>query len=279
MQRQQEAPAFASTDAVFQAAAAGVVVAALIQLTAALAGFGLVDGLYEAGPGLPVVSTASAFWVAASAFAFVVAGFAGARLADAHRFRDALFCGLLTFSGALIAAVVVLTLRPPSLVDRSLGPVGHAVAAMAAADRTSLPDAALDLSALRGEVLAFLDPADADDRTPGRAETSRDDSRAALATVLAGIAETADEAAVAAAVDAIEAAAGVTEPVAERRLTDWQRAHDGALRNARRSAAAATGAVSSACFSAFVALVAAMLASLLGSVLGRTRDRVVEFGA
>ncbi|NDW06107.1 hypothetical protein [Jiella pacifica] len=279
MQRQKQAPTFASTDAVFQAAAAGVLVAAMVQLSAALAGFGLIEDLYQAGRGAPFVSIAGVFWVAASALAFAIGGFASARLADAHRFRDALFCGLLTFSSALLAAVVILTLRPPALVDRSLGPVGNAVAAMAVATRVPSPDASVELSALRGEVQMFLDPASAEDRVPDRAGTSRSDTGTALTTVFAGIDETADEAAVAAAVDAIEAAAGVTKPVAERRLIAWQQAHDRALRSARRSAAAAAGAVSTACFSAFVALLAALLACLFGGVLGRHRSRVVELGA
>lgn len=280
MQRQREAPAFAPTDAVFRAAAAGVLVAAMVQVTAALAGFGLVEGLYEAGRGSPFISTAGVFWIGASALAFAIGGFASARFADAHRLRQALFCGLLTFSTALIAAVVILTLRPPALVDRSLGPVGNAVAAMSAAVSAPGPDASLELSALRGEIVTFVDRANAEGGAAGRAgETSRVETQAALATILAGISETADDAAIGAAVDAMEAAAGVTAKVAERRLTEWQRAHDRALRTARRSAAAVTGAVSTGCFSAFLALAVAMLASMCGSVLGRPRDRVVEIGA
>ena len=189
LQRQKQAPTFASTDAVFQAAAAGVLVAAMVQLSAALAGFGLIEDLYQAGRGAPFVSIAGVFWVAASALAFAIGGFASARLADAHRFRDALFCGLLTFSSALLAAVVILTLRPPALVDRSLGPVGNAVAAMAVATRVPSPDASVELSALRGEVQMFLDPASAEDRVPDRAGTSRSDTGTALTTVFAGIDE------------------------------------------------------------------------------------------
>lgn len=277
MQDRTEPTAFASRGIVFQAVAAGVFVAAVVQITAALAGFGLLD-IYAAARGAPVVSTAGAFWIAVVSLAFAIGGFASARLADARRSRDALLCGLLTFSAALIAAVVILTLRPPALVDRSLGPVGNVAATLSMAGSASMPGISPELSALRGEVLAFLDSTDAERGTADRAGQDGGAGEA-LATILAGIAETADEAAVAAAVSTIEAVAGVTGPVAERRLTEWQRANDRALRDARRSAAAATSAVAAGCFSAFVALFAAMLAAMLGGVLGRPRDSMLEIGA
>ncbi|WAP70237.1 hypothetical protein [Jiella pelagia] len=280
MQDRTEPTAFASRGIVFQAVAAGVFVAAVVQITATLAGFGLID-LYATGRGAPVVSAAAAFWIAVVALAFVIGGFASARLADARQLRDAMLCGLLTFSTALIAAIVILTLRPPALVDRSLGPVGNVAATLAMAGSASMPGAPAERSVLRGDVLTFLDTADAYRGTAGRAARPESGlgSGAALATILAGIAETADEAAVAAAVSTIQSAVGVTEEVAERRLTDWQRANDRALRDSRRSAAAATSAVSAGCFSAFVALFAAMLAAMLGGVLGRPRDSMLEIGA
>ncbi|MBO0904485.1 hypothetical protein [Jiella sonneratiae] len=259
----------------WEAIAAGVLVAILVEVTAALAGFGLFDDLLATGSGpnaAPLLSPAGLFWVVAAPAAFAAGGFASARLADAAGAREAALCGLLTFSTALLVTVLVQAERPPALVGRSLGPVGAAVSSLATAARLEAPRHAGGSPALPREVQAFLDRANA-----GRSQqASEAETAAAYATILAGIAETADAGAVGAAVTAIETASGMARSAAERRLLDWQRQNDRDLRIARRAADRAAGELAAGCFTAFLALLAALLAAVAGGLVGRPRERALE---
>ncbi|TFF25410.1 hypothetical protein E3C22_08625 [Jiella endophytica] len=264
-------------DVAWEAIAAGTLVAVVTEFMASLAGFGILDGLFDTAAlegAAHLASPSGLFVVAGAVLSLAAGGFTAARFAGARRRREAGFYGLLTFSTALLVAIIALTQDPPALVDRGLGPVGGAVAALAAADKDGRHDGNVALAALHGEVLGLLDSSRTTASIAGRGgETT---TQAALAAILAGIAETAGRDAESRAVDAIVTATGLTRSVAERRLTDWQIANDRALRSQRRAVAASSGAVAGGCFAAFVALIAAMIAAFFGGLAGRTDDSTLE---
>ncbi|MBP0616734.1 hypothetical protein [Jiella mangrovi] len=254
----------------WEAIAAGAFLAIVIEFAASLAGFGLFEQLSSVPLGAisgPVFSAAGLFAVAGTAVALFVGGFASARLAGTREAGDAVLCGTLTFCLASLVTVVLLTANPPTLLDRGLGPVSAAVSALSAArDRSPQPRSG-ERQTTRDEIQRFLDDADAL-RGGGR---SQRDMASDLAAILRGVDETASPDAEGRALEAITTASGVTEPVAERRLIEWQRANDLALADARRASGAVAGDLAASCFAAFVALFAALLAAMAGAIVGRPR--------
>ena len=260
----------------WEAVAAGVLVALVAGFMAWLAGFGILAGAFDArfdAGSAQLLSPAGIASLVGAVVALAAGGFTAARLAGARQRREALFCGLLTFSTAVVVALLVMTQDPPALVARGIGPVGNAVEALAARPSDAgTGDAREPLAALRAEVRGSLA------REPS-ADAPEGDADAAAATVLAGISEMANAEAEARAVEAIVAASGVTRSVAERRLTEWQIANDRAVRGERRATAEISGEVAGACLAAFAALLAAMAAAVLGGMLGRVGDSALEIGA
>ncbi|WP_139802433.1 hypothetical protein [Aurantimonas sp. 22II-16-19i] len=259
--------------------AAGVLVALVAGFMAWLAGFGILAGAFDARfdvGSAQLFSPAGIASVVGAVLALAAGGFTAARLAGARRLREASFCGLLTFSTALVVAVVVMTQDPPALVAHGVGPVGSAVTALGSRTTDGMEQGSGEpLAALRAEIRGFLAGGAAANAPEGEADAT---AAAAAATVLAGVSEMADGEAEARAVEAIVAASGVIRSVAERLLTQWQIANDRAVRGERRATARISGEVAGACLAAFAALLAAMAAAVFGGMLGRVDDSALEIG-
>ncbi|MBO0664138.1 hypothetical protein [Jiella flava] len=246
----------------WDAIAAGVLLALVIEFTLSLFGFGIVRGdlaLAETIGLAAVLTPAGLASLVGAVFGLGIGGFAAARFAGATGIGSAGLHGLLTFAAALLLVVLLFSQRPPAVVAYGLGMASPALVALSAAPAPQRPAQAVG----HRIVDTLLDRAGLGE---GR------ERQVAFGALTAGIDETASVAAATTAAATLARIEGIDAAVAERRLEDLQRANDRALRRDRRSRAAAIETVAGDCFSTFLALVLVMAAALIGGMLGKTRE-------
>ncbi|MCQ0990464.1 hypothetical protein [Jiella marina] len=208
---------------------------------------------------LPLLST-SGLWALMAVLAGLGCGsFAAARFAGAQGRKDALLCGIITFSSVVVTVLFLLTQNGSALAREGFRAVDNALVAMSEVrhsgeQATELPGESGILPEIEAEII-------------GLAESAA--SEVAVAAILRGVGETASREERARAVAELANASGLTEEVAARRLTEWQQANDRALRRARRLADVEVGGLARGAFMSFAALACGLLAALGGSLAGR----------